>query len=385
MRRFRQLFQRVTAVLLLLFLLPALSADAEETQADSLYSEQVRASGADKLWDALPPETQAFLRSIGLQELDVESYSTLQPNTLLDTLLTTLGEQVGGVTSSCGVLLGIVLLGALAGGMRQTLKEPAMAETFSVICAAAACGAILLPISGCVQQVCAAAEGVMVFMLSFIPVYAAVLIAGGQATLAASYSTVLLTGAECVSALTTGVVLPLLTVSLGISAIGALGERNRMGMLGGMLAKASGWLLATATGLFTALLSIQGPVAASADTLGLKAARMSLTGFIPVVGGALGEALTTVTGCLKLLRSTLGMFGVVAAAGLVLPSLCRCVAWSAALSLCRMASEVLDVKPVTTLLNAAAGVVKTLIGVLAACGLFLIITTTIVTKAGGGG
>ncbi len=363
--------------------LPVLAAAADEREADGLYREQLGASGANELWEELPTDTQAFLRDIGIDDFDVESYTALQPKAILDRIGAAFGQQAGGVVASCGVLLGIVILGAMAGGVRQTLKDGGMAETFTTLCATAACGTILLPMTECVQKVCAAADGVNVFMLSFIPVYAAVLIAGGQATLAASYSTVLLAGAEGVSALTTGVVTPMLSVSLGISAVGALGEKTRMGTLGALLAKAAGWLLATATGLFTALFSMQSLVAASADTLGMKAARMSLVNFIPVVGGALGETLTTVTGCLRLLRSTLGMFGILAAAALVLPSLCRCILWAAALALCRMAAEVLEVKPVTALLNAAAGVVKILIGVLAACGLFMIVTTTVVTAAGG--
>lgn len=366
-----------------LLTIPGLSAAASDSEANSLYSEQLDASGANDLWQQLPADTQAFLRDIGVDGFDVESYTSLQPEALLNRIGAAFGQQAGGVVASCGVLLGIVVLGALAGGARQTLKDGGMADTFTTICTAAACGAILLPVTDCVQKACAAADGVTVFMLSYIPVYAAVLIAGGQATLAASYSTVLLAGAEGVSALTTGAVTPLLTVSLGISAVGAMGEKTRMGTLGTLLAKAAGWLLATATGLFTALFSMQSMVAASADTLGMKAARMSLVSFIPIVGGALGETLTTVTSCLRLLRSTLGVFGIFAAAALVLPSLCRCILWSVALVLCRMAAEVLEVKPVVALLNAAGSVVKTLIGVLAACGLFMIVTTTVVTAAGG--
>lgn len=386
MRKARRTLVLLAAMLLWLAL-PAPAASAEEpttNETNDLYQEQLEASGADELWEQLPQETRAFLKAIGLNGLDTESYTALQPQTLLDALLEQLGQQAGGVATGCGTLLGIVVLGALAGGLRQTVREPGMADTFSVICTAAACGAVLLPVSACVQQVCKAAEGVSVFMLSFVPAYAAVIVAGGQTALAASYSTVLLTGAECTSALTTGVVMPLLTVSLGISAVSSISEKSRVGMLGGLLAKAAGWLLTTVTGVFTALLSLQGPVAASADTLGLRAARMSVSSFVPVVGGALSEAFGTVTGCLRLLKSTLGMFGVLAAAALVVPSLCRCVMWALALSFCRMAAEVLDVQPVTTLLSAAQSVVKTLIGVLAVCALFLIITTTIVTRAGGG-
>lgn len=360
-----------------------LTAAAEDVTAEEMYAEQVTACGADKLLQQLPPETQALLRDWGVDELDADAFTSLSPQTLGAQVCALLQSAAGGVIVSGGTVLGVVIFGALAGGLRQTVRTPEMADTFQLLCTVVACGAILLPMADCVQAVSDTAVGVTVFMLSFIPVYAAVLVCGGQATLATSYSTVLFAGAEGVSALLTGVVTPLLRVSLGISAVGALSEKTRMGALGGFLAKGAGWLLATATGLFAALLSMQSLVAGAADTFGLKAARMSLAGFIPVVGGTLGETLSTVTGCLRLLRSTLGMFGVVAAAALVLPTLCRCVLWAVMLAICRTAAQVLEVKPVAALLAAAGTVMKTLIGVLAACDLFMIVTTTVVTTAGG--
>lgn len=373
----------VILVLILCFWgLPSLATAAETT--DELYAQQAEASGADELWMLLPEETRGFLRSIGIEDLSPESYTALQPGKLMETLLAVFGQQAGGVTATCGLLLGVIVLGAVAESMRQTVKEPRMAEMFSLICGVAACGAVLLPVSTCVQQVCEAAEGVTVLLLSFVPAYAAVIVAGGQAALATSYSTVLLAGTECIAAIVTGVALPLLMVSLGMTAVGAISEKNRLGTLGGLLAKFAGWLLATVTGIFTALLSMQSLVASSADSIGQRAAKMSISSFVPIVGGALSETFGTVTGCLRLLRSTLGMFGVLAAAALVLPSFFRCLAWSVALGVCRMAAEVLGVKSVTTLLGAVQTVIKTLMGILAVCALFLIITTTVVTMAGGG-
>lgn len=368
-------------LVLLFFALLTLPVTAETTE--EFYEQQFEASGADELFSLLPEETRVFLRAVGIEGLDPDEYTALKPQNLLETLLEVFGAQAGSVTATCGLLLGVILLGAIAESMKQTVKEGQMAEMFSLICSIAACGAVLLPVSACIQGVCEAADGVSVLMLSFVPIYAALILAGGQATLATSYSTVLLAGAQCVSALLTGVATPLLTVSLGMTAAGTLSEKNRLGALGGMMAKFAGWLLATVTGVFTALMSMQSLVAASADSLGQRAAKMSLANFIPIVGGALSETFGTVTGCLRLLRSTLGMFGILAAAALVLPSFFRCFTWSIAIGICRMAAEVCEVKPVVALLGAVQTVMKTLMGILAVCALFLIVTTTVVTLAGG--
>ena len=87
---------------------------------------------------------------------------------------------------------------------------------------------------------------------------------------------------------------------------------------------------------------------------------------------------------MRLLKSTLGVFGVAATGLIVLPPLLRCAGWILCLSLCGMAAEMFELGPLAALLKNAQGVVKTLVGVLSACALFLIIATTIVTMAGGG-
>lgn len=116
-----------------------------------------------------------------------------------------------------------------------------------------------------------------------------------------------------------------------------------------------------------------------------RAIKFSISSFVPVVGGALSEAFNAVKGCLSLLKSTLGGFGILTTVLIAAPPILECVLWSLGLSLCGMAAELFGLSQISTVLKTAQSVVKTLIGVLAACALFMIIATTIVTKAGGGG
>ncbi len=367
-------------LLFALLLLPPLAASA--TQADTLYQEQIEALEAERLFDILPAETRELLRSLGITDLNLERYTALQPSRVMETLLALFSEQGGSVLGGCGVLLGTVVLAAFYESMRSAVAEGGMSGIAGRLCAVTACGTVFLSIGGCLRQVAQAAESVRVLMLSFVPTYAAVIVAGGHATLAASYSTVLLTGAECVTALVTNVALPLLSVSLGMGAVGTLCERDRLGHIGGSIAKGTMWLLGTVTALFVGMLSMQSMVAAAADSLGQRAAKMTISSFVPVVGGALSEAFGTVAGCVRLLRSTLGMFGVLAAAAMVLPPFFSCLSWSLALGLCGNAAEMLGVTAVADILRRVQTVVRVLMGLLSVCAVLLIITTALVTFVG---
>ena len=62
--------------------------------------------------------------------------------------------------------------------------------------------------------------------------------------------------------------------------------------------------------IFTGLLSIQSVVGSSADTLTSKTAKYVISNCVPVVGGAVSDAYSTVKGSLSLLKNGIGGVGI---------------------------------------------------------------------------
>ena len=251
-----------------------------------------------------------------------------------------------------------------------------------MICGGVACVTLLNPVAACAGQARRAADGVAALIGSYAPAYGAVLAAEGRGITASAYGAALLTASEIAVWILSQVTVPLFSLSLGVGAAGALSERNRLSGLSVALAKVSGRILTVTVGVFTAILSLQTMVAVPADSLALRTAKLSLSSFVPLVGGALGEAFGTVTGCLATLRSTLGAFGIAAGTVLILPALLRCILWSAALFLTRTAAEMMGVKPIVSLLETVGQGMRALIGVLLSMGMLVTVSTALVTLAG---
>ena len=378
------LFRSLLLVIMLMMVmcLPA-GAEGGAAEWDELYQEQAEASGAGDLPDNLPEETRQLLDQLGITSIDAEGFSSLEPQGVWKALAELTGQEASGPLRSVGVVLGVVLLCALMEGMKQTLRDPSASPVFQVVCVLAACAALLVPLSSCVQAVCRAAESTSVFMGSFVPVYAGILVTAGHAVTAASYQTVVLFAAELITLLATHLLVPLLTVSLALGMAGSLDTGLRLDSLSSAINKGAAWLLGITTTLFVGLLTLQGIVGGAADTLSSRALRFSLSSMVPVVGGSLSEAFSAVKGCLGLLKSTVGGFGMLATALIVLPPLLQCAVWSLGLALCTAAAELFGLGQISALLRSAQAVVKTLIAVLAACSLFMIVATAVVTAAGG--
>lgn len=351
---------------------------------EELYEEQVEASGGRELIATLPDETQALLETLGIDRLEPQEITELSTNRVWDTVLSIAMTALKGPLSTVGTVLLIILLYAWLDGVRSLKSGASMTTVFGTVCALAVCGCLLLPITDVIKAVNEAMTSTSVFMGSFTPIYAATLLSSGRAATALSFQSIVLYVSQLLTWLASGVIVPLMTVSLALGVTGAVTPEMRVGSVGKLIAKTATWVLTMGMLLFSGLLSLQALTGQAVDGLGARALRFSVSTFVPVVGGSLGESLSTIRGCLDLLHSTLGGFGVVATALIVLPPLCRCLWWSLLMSVCRAAAELFELKPIAEISSAAQSTVKCLIGILSATGSFLIVALTVVTTATGG-
>ncbi len=354
------------------------------TTVDELYKEQLESSGSESILESIPEETKDLLSSLNITSLDKDSLNSVDLPTVWNMLFNLLSLVAPGPLAACGTVFGITVLYAWIEGLKNTLHTEETSTVFAVICSLAACGAVMLPIAECVKRVCDSMDSISVFMAAFAPVYAGVLLSGGSTVTALSFQSIVLYAAEFLTYLSGNIILPLLTVSLSLGLTGSLTPEMRLGKVGDWMGKAATWLLTLGMFLFAGLLSLQSLTGTAADRLGDRLIKFSISTFVPVVGSSVSEAFSTIRGCLGLLRSTLGGFGIITSLLIVLPPLLSCFVWQISLSLCNMGAEMFGLSALSDVLKSAHGVTKCLVGLLAASGVLLVICVTVVTVATGG-
>ncbi len=365
----------ILVVLLLLFF--AVTASAKTV--DELYEEQLEASGARDLLENLPLETKELLSTLGIDSLDPRSVTETDPHRLLHDLWKWFVNQSVIPVRSYIMVLGITLLHAWMNGVGTTIGGENGETLFSVISTLVTCAAVVSPVATCIQEVKEASESLSIYMMSFVPVYVAVLITGGNTISAFSFRSIVLYAAQLLSLLAENWLVPLMGIALAIGVIGSITPTLRLSQIGEKIGKITTWILALTSGLFTGLLSLQNLVGSSTDSLGNRAIQFSLSSFVPVVGSSLSEAFTTIRNCVGVLRSTVGAVGIAASVCIVLPPLFSCITWNLCLSLCLVGSETFQLTAVTAVLKSAQSVLKCLIGVLAVGAVFSVVAVTIVS------
>ncbi len=367
---------------LALFLLLPGSIRAEEGGDDWTSDEFRRSfealleeSGANELFPLLPEESQELLRENGISGIDPEAILDLSFWELLQGGWTALKSAAAQPLSTLAISLGVILLCALLNAMKTSVGgQERLFSAVSVLCVSASVAA---PAVRMIQRSTALLEEMSKFLLGFVPVYTGLVTASGKPVSGAVYNACLLGTAEVIARLAATVLAPLLGIYLALCLIGAASREVDMQPVSKLVQNGAVTLLTLLLTVFVGLLSVQGTVAAAADTVTTKTLKFAVSSFVPVVGGALGEAMNTVQGGLGLIRSAVGGFGILAAAAAFLPELLSILMMQLALSAAGAAADVLGVKEAGGLMKSASSVLSLLAGMLMVFGMLFVVSLSL--------
>ncbi|QAT49665.1 stage III sporulation protein AE [Caproiciproducens sp. NJN-50] len=357
----------------------SLSQDA----AERLYQDQLRQSGADDLPDSLSPETKKILTELGVNGTDWNSITSISPQNYFQKILQVFsGQARSPFKVLCGVIA-VVLLCALLNGMKLSFGDKPMGGVIGMVGTLCVCTIVVAPIVSCIGDAADVLNAASGFLLACIPVLTGIMIAAGQPVSAGSYHILMLAAGNAVSVLSSNFFIPMLNIFLALSIVSAVSPGINLSGLCAALNKMVKWIMGLCMTLFTSLVTMHSIVASSLDNTGSKAAKFVVSSFVPVVGNALGEALQTVTGCVKLLKSGVSAFGLLAGIFIFLPVVAECFLWILTLNLCAGIGQIFDLSGITSLLKASSDVVSTMLAILLCSMMILIISTVVMLIVGG--
>lgn len=362
-------------IVLILILIFAFSVPVCAEGTD-LYAEQYGISGADGLDSALPDSAKDFFSENRIEPSDPSWVNSLSGENVFRHIWGFLTSGAKTPLKTCAAVIGIILITAALTAMNEKDGIMPTAVYASVLAVASV---IAVPVFSSVNTAVNAMKGSAAFMLSFIPVFASVVAASGKAVTAASMSTLLLGSAQAVSYISNFVVIPLMGGYLAVSISSSVSPLvSRSGIAEG-IKKLAFWILSLITTLFLGVLSIQTAVNSAADTLSMRTAKFILGTSVPIAGTALSEAVSTVTASLSLLKSSVGIYGVVAAAAIFLPIAAELVLWRLMLMLTSSVSQIFSLVRISAVLKAVDAMLSLLIGtVLLTAAMFIISLAVVV-------
>jgi len=118
-------------------------------------------------------------------------------------------------------------------------------------------------------------------------------------------------------------------------------------------------------------MGVSAVAASAADTAAAKGTRFVISGAVPVVGGAISDAIGTIANCVTIVRSSVGAFGIIAGLFILLPPVITALLWTGGLNLTAWAAHGLGAERPAAAMRSVASVVSLTLGLLVFTGVVL--------------
>ena len=214
------------------------------------------------------------------------------------------------------IIAGVVVL---VGLIKGTAAAENFSEPLNIVIGCAVAITVFASSAGVISQGMSAVETTSDFMLALIPVLAGIITAAGNPTLALTYGSFAMAAAQAAAQTAGNIIMPLCGAFSAFGMSASLSPELKLTKLADMIKKLTIGVLSFVAAAFSAVLGLKSLLAGSTDTLASKGIKLALSSAVPIVGGALSDAYSSIIGSVSLLKSTVGVFGVIAVVMIDLP------------------------------------------------------------------
>ncbi len=240
----------------------------------------------------MPADTESF--GEGLWYVIKVAVSDLQPN---------IAEATGVCLALIAIAILISLLHSFSGSAQRIVE---LVGTLAV-------GLLLLkPSNALISLGVETVEQLSEYGKLLLPVMTAALAAqGGTTTSAALYTGTALFN-SLLSAAVSKLLVPMVYIYLCLCIANSAVGQDVLKNLGSFVKWLMTWCLKIILYIFTGFIGITGVVSGTADAAAVRAAKLAISGFVPVVGGIISEASETILVGAGVMKSAAGIYGLLA-------------------------------------------------------------------------
>ena len=335
--------------LLLFLLIPVSSYSMDYSEEE--YNETLSSYDLSSFEEELDADTYKMLDELGVLDFSYESITGLSFNDIVDLLKSLFQKKAELPIKSSVTVLIFILLSAFLQSLKAE-SDDSVNMIYSTATALLVATVVLVKLTSTVSLASMAISVASNFVYAFIPVFCSIVVASGGITTGFSTNTTLLILAQGLSFISSNVFMPIVNCYLALGVTSSLRYELNLDKLLSSVKKIITTCISFVSGVFVSVLSVKTAVAGRADMLGLRSIRFAINSVVPVIGSSISEGLLSIQAYSSLIKSSVGIVGVMAVVLVFLPSIIEVVLWRISLTLCVIVSDVFGDKSVSAVLNA---------------------------------
>ena len=309
----------------------SLTAFAGDGDIDSYYKE----FSYDDMISCVDSSVIEVLNEMGITEVSYESIFSVTPIKVFDSLYEIFKSSLKEPFKCFLTITGVMALMAL---ITNISRSP---ETVTLIGSSCVACFLLVPDLSLITRSFSVLETLSIFTTSFSGVFCAVSSASGGVVQGTSFLGLNVALNSLFSVILSFVSQPLCNVMCALSFLSCFNIKTFSERMSDLIKKAYIFVLGILTTIFSGVSGIKTILGASADTVTTRGVRFLVGRSIPLVGGVVSESYQSVMASLALIKSTVGVFGIITVVITVLPVVLELFIWCFALNFISTMGDVL--------------------------------------------
>ena len=365
----------IPLLILLCFPMTVHAQDNDENFTETDEYREIVDEISDAVSSGAGDEVNSILEEENISVENSESISDISIWNIIEKIIGLFTESLKQPLSMLGKIIAICVLCSLAQSMMPV--NAGMLKVFRTISVLSSVTVIYDSIYSGFQMITDSLDRMSEFMLAYIPVFSSVSAAGGSVASGGSYYALTLVLCEIIAAVSNKILMPFLSIVLAVSLVAAINPELSFCGAASSIKKCVQWILGGLMTIFTGLLTIQSITGSAADSLAARTVKFTASSFIPIIGGAVSEAYSTVYGSLGVIRSGTGTIGIIIICIIVLKPILIILSVKFVITLGKIINEMFGQREIAEFLNSTNAVLSMGLSVLIAFSVIFIISTAV--------
>lgn len=149
------------------------------------------------------------------------------------------------------------------------------------------------------------------FMSAIMPVLILLITTAGGISQAATLDPIVAAAVTITPRIYMDIILPLILMSFVLCFVNNISTEHKVEQLAKFIKQITLWLQGIILTVFVGLITIRSMTASTFDAVTLKTAKFAVDNFIPIVGKAISDSISTVAGYALLLKNAFGVLGLI--------------------------------------------------------------------------
>lgn len=376
--RVKKIFVFIT-VFFIIFAIPANAKDVTDEISSSIGNElkTFESSLPDNIKEMLPND---------FFEGDISSfnYQNFNQQTFMDMVIDLLFANLPDILSSFASMLSVILVASILNIMKKSFDQESMQNAFTICSSVCVSLTVFTKLSNILDDCVDYITTICNSMTAFAPIMSSMYIMSGNISSAAVSNTGIMLFITVLENFIVRSIVPIIKISTCFAIIRSTNPNIDIGGFSKILKNTFTSVTVFTMSIFSFVMSYQNVLAQGNDSLSLRTARFAAGSFIPIVGGAVSDALKTVSSSLSIVKNSCGIIGIIIIACLTLPILISLFLNKLSFDICAGISKTLSCSDEATVIEEASSCCSFLLAIVSITCILFIFSITIFIKSGAG-